>query len=52
MCIYIKDIKYKFEFGFSSAGYIQKRDRTIQANKKKSYDYELAFETMFANFYR
>jgi hypothetical protein len=46
----IKDIKYKFDVGFNNASYIQEIDTILQRNKNKSYDYELAFETMFDNF--
>jgi len=46
----IKKLKYKFDVGFNNNQYIQQVDNILQTNKNKSYDYEIAIETLFDDF--
>ncbi|WP_405610638.1 carboxypeptidase-like regulatory domain-containing protein [Polaribacter sp. Asnod1-A03] len=46
----IKNIKYKFDVGFSNNKYLQELNGTIQTNKNNGYNYEVGLETMFDNF--
>jgi hypothetical protein len=46
----IKDLKYKFDVGFSNSTYIQEINDTNQTNTNNGYDYEFAIETLFTNF--
>ena len=46
----IKDIKYKFDVGFSNSMYLQEINNVLQTNKNNSYDYEVGLETLFYNF--
>ena len=46
----IKKLKYKFDVGYNNNQYIQQVDNILQTNKNKSYDYEIAIETLFDDF--
>ncbi len=46
----IKNLKYKFDVGFSNSQYVQKLNNTLQTNTNKNYDYEIAIETLFDKF--
>jgi len=46
----IKKLKYKFDVGFNNNRYLQQVDNVSQTNTNKSYDYEVAVETLFDKF--
>ncbi|WP_405563608.1 carboxypeptidase-like regulatory domain-containing protein [Polaribacter sp. Asnod6-C07] len=46
----IKNLKYKFDVGFSNSQYVQELNNTLQTNTNKNYDYEIAIETLFDKF--
>ncbi|WP_282071819.1 carboxypeptidase-like regulatory domain-containing protein [Polaribacter atrinae] len=46
----IKNIKYKFDVGFSNNKYLQELNGNTQTNKNNGYNYEVGFETLFDNF--